>query len=260
MSDDLAKLTPAQLAGFYRRLAAAVESRKGVLRVSLASLLMNHWLDNRDRNSTFVFDAPEHLRGHSQVADVLRYHRRVFLTEEKARVGPGVMKWAGVLPRWLGKAPFTKWDGLAPLSLDYQSLVEVPLRYQLTGTDADRDLLYALHGFQLKSSVVISIDRSAPPRNGTLRLRFESFTAQVIDRYDWDYTEHLTVPNPDYRSKAPDAVKPDSDRVTVFHSNARRLEEAGLAAPYDLKTNAWRVTDGNLVANADVDTSRSLQN
>jgi hypothetical protein len=143
---------------------------------------MNHWLDNRDRNSTFVFDAPEHLRNHTQVTDVLAYHRRVFLTEEKARVGSGATKWAGVLPRLLGKVPFPKWDAGVPLALDYQSLVEVPLRYQITGNDADRDLLYALHGFQLKSRVSLSVDRSAAPSNGMLRLGFDSFTAQVIDR------------------------------------------------------------------------------
>jgi hypothetical protein len=83
----------------YRRLAAAVDARKGNLRISLANLLMNHWLDNRDRNSLFVFDAPEHLRNHERVLDVLAYHRRVFLTEEKARVAAGITKWAGVLRR-----------------------------------------------------------------------------------------------------------------------------------------------------------------
>jgi len=258
MSDDLAKLPPAQLAGFYRRLATAVDGRKGVLRVSLASLLMNHWLDNRDRNSTFVFDAPEHLRNHSQVTDVLAYHRKVFLTEEKARVGPKTSKWAGVLPRLLGNAPYAKWDGKLPLPLEYQSLVEIPLRYQVTGSDADKDLLYALHGFQLKSKVVLSFDHSAPAPAKQVRLAFDEFSAQVIDRYDWDYTEHLTVPNPDYQSKEADAVKPGSDRVVVFHSNARRLEEAGLAAPYNLQTNAWRMTDQRLIDRAQVDLSRKL--
>jgi hypothetical protein len=45
MSDDLAKLSPPDLAVFYRKLAASVDARKGVLRVSVAALLMNHWLD-----------------------------------------------------------------------------------------------------------------------------------------------------------------------------------------------------------------------
>ena len=258
MSDDLAKLSPPELAVFYRKLAASVDARKGVLRVSLAALLMNQWLDNRDRNSTFAFDAPEHLRSHPQVREALAYQRRVFLTEEKARLPGGVTKWAGVLPRLQGKAPFTKWDGSLPLALDYQSLVEMPLRYQLTGNDADRDLLYGLHGFQLKSRVTLSVDKSAAPSTGGLRLKFDQFTAQVIDRYDWDYSEHLKVPNFYYGSKEAGALRPDSKYIEVHHSNARRLEEAGLAAPYNLQTNQWPVLDAAISGPAVIDPSRSI--
>jgi hypothetical protein len=89
--DVLAPLPPAQVAAFYRRLAASVDAHRGKVKVSLAALLMGHWLDNRDPQSTFVFDAPDHLRESIDVASVLGYHRRVYLTEEKARLG-GTMK------------------------------------------------------------------------------------------------------------------------------------------------------------------------
>ena len=170
----------------------------------------------------------------------------------------GVTRWAGVLPRLQGKAPYNKWDGSAPLVLDYQSLVEMPLRYQLTGNDADRDLLYGLHGFQIKSRVTIVFDKTALQPTGNLHLRFDQFTAQAIDRYDWDYSEHLKVPNFDYGSKAPGALRPDSKYIEVHHSNARRLEEAGLAAPYNLQTNPWTVVDPAMAGPASVDQHRSI--
>ena len=246
--DVLAKLSIDELWAFYSRLADAVDRHRGALSSSLAALLMRHWLENRDPRSTFVFDAPEHLRTHSQVRGVLAFHRRVFLSEERARFSGGVLRWAGVLPRLMGVRGFTKWGGSPPLTLDYQSLVEMPLRYQVTGDDADRDLLYALHGFQMKSTIVVSAVATA---NGW-RVSFQSFEAEVIDRYDFDYSEHLTVPNPDFGSKAPGAVAPGAKNVVVYHRNAKRLEDAGRAAPYDVHSRKWSVGDAALRSTAEV--------
>ena len=94
---------------------------------------------------------------------------------------------------------------------------------------------------------------------GRVRIVFSSFTAQVLDRYDWDYSEHLTVPNPDFGSKEPDAVTPKSDRVVVvYHKNAERLEKASLAAPYDVRSKSWAVTDAAVTAPAEIDPRKSL--
>jgi hypothetical protein len=259
MADDvLAPLPPVQVAGFYSRLAASVDAQKGDLQVSLAALLMRHWLDNRDATSVFAFDAPPHLRASRDVASVLDYHRHVYRTEEKDRLGGTTKteKWAGVLPRLQGTPPYPRWNGAIPLNIDYSSLCELPLRYQLTGNNGERDLLYALRGFQLKTFVTVV----ATPITGSKKMSvmFRSFEAQVLDRYDWDYSEHLTVPNPDYGISRSDAVAPKLEKVVVYHSNARRLEVAGLAAPYDVRTNRWRVTDASLVAPAVVDPTRSL--
>jgi hypothetical protein len=264
MADELAKLPPAQVAGFYRRLADQVDKKKGKLEVSLAALLMRHWLDNRDATEVFHFDAPAHLRGHGSVADVLRYHRGVYLTAQRAKLTGGSEKWAGLIPRLQGRPPYAKWDGSGVMNMEYQSLVELPLRLQITGDDADRDLLYGLHGFQLKSNVTVAVQGS--PGSRRLRVTFTSFQARVIDRYDWDYSEHLTVPNPDFGSKAAGAdfgelsraVAPGSKTVVVYHSNAQRLEKAGMAAPYDLETNAWTVTDAGITGPGEVDPTRSL--
>ena len=239
MADHLAALQPAELAKFYSRMADGVDANRGSLKVSLAALLMRQWLKNRDPKSLFEFDAPEHLKDRDEVLDTLAFQRRVLLTQEQARFTGGVTKWAGVVPRIVGKAPFPKWDTKGSLSMDYQSLVEMPLRYQLTGDDADRDILYGLRGFQLKSSVVLSAAGTAP--NGNLKLVFQGYTAQASDRYDWNYSEHITVPNPDFGSRDPAAVAPKERKIVVYHKHAKRLEDASLAAPYDLRTRPWPV-------------------
>lgn len=251
MSDLLAPLTPVELSAFYRRLADAVDKNKGQLKTSMAALLMRQWLDNRNSSSTFEFDAPDHLKNRTPVIEALDFHRKVFLTQEKARFTGGIEKWAGVVPRLKGQAPFPKWDGKSPLSMDYESLVEMPLRYQLTGDDADKDILYGLRGFQLKSNVLLTA--VAMPGNSKLKVMFQLFQAQVRDRYDWDYSEHLTVPNPDFNSKLPNAVAPTLQTIVVYHKHAKRLEDAGLAAPYDLRSKPWDVMDARLKMPAEID-------
>lgn len=261
MADDvLAALSTQAVAAFYSRLADSVDARKGKLDVSLAAMLMRMWLKNRQRGAELPLEAPAHLRNHAQTQATLLFHRRVFLTEQKARVG-GREIWAGLMPRLQGRAPHQKWDLNRPLTMDYESLAEFPLRYQLTGNDADRDLLYSLHGFQLHSTVNVSGTLLPKPVDGRaqkVRVTFQSFTAYAHDVYDWNYAEHLSVPNPDFGSKDPSAVAPGSKTVVVYHKNAKRIEDAGLAAPYSFKTNAWQITDASLVAPADVDPARSL--
>lgn len=256
MSDELAKYTPTQVAGFYKRLADQVDKNKGALTASLAATLMRQWLTNRNPKSVFVFDAPAHLKSHGSVLDVLKYHRAVYLTEKKANFTGGSSKWAGIIPRLQGRPPHPKWSGVGAMSMEYQSLVELPLRLQLTGSDADRDILYALHGFQLKTNVSVTVQ--SVPRSNRLRLTFCSFQARVLDRYHWDYAEHLTVPNPDFGSADPAAIASKSKTIVVYHSNAKRLEVAGLAAPYNLETKPWAIADVAIMGPAEIDPTKSV--
>lgn len=254
MSDVLANLPADQVAAFYSRLADVVDANKGSVSVSLAAILLRQWLTNRNSTFEFALDAPAHLKTQSDLVSVLKYHRAVFLTEQKARVGSNE-KWAGLIPRSQGKG-YPKWNGVGELTMEYQSLVEIPLRYQLTGTDADKDILYALHGFQLNSKVSISL--ISPMPGSSANVRFNSFETQVIDRYDWDYNEHLTVPNPDFGKTYPNAVTPSANKVVVYHKNAQRVELAGLAAPYNIKSKFWTVTDQSIVGSATVDLNKVI--
>jgi len=179
MGDELGKQSPSQVAGFYKRLADSVDNNKGSLQMSLSAALMRHWLTNRDPKSLFEFEAPDHLKTNEKVIDTLKYHRQVYLTEEKARLTGGTEKWAGIIPRLKGKPPYPKWNGIGAISMEYQSLVELPLLYQLTGSDEERDLLYGLHGFQLKTKV--SVTASIIKNSQKLRVVFANFEAAVID-------------------------------------------------------------------------------
>ncbi|MFY0573821.1 hypothetical protein ACN28S_05135 [Cystobacter fuscus] len=125
--------------------------------------------------------------------------------------------------------------------MNYECLVEVGdglfdlVRIQQQGTAEERDLLTALRGFQLGSRVTVT-----GVRQGTkVQIQFSSWVVWARDRYDWDYSEHFTVPNPDYKSKRADAVRPGDQMLTVYHRNAERLEKANLAAPFNVLTNDW---------------------
>ena len=60
------------------------------------------------------------------------------------------------------------------------------------------------------------------------------------------------MPNPDYQSKAADAVRPTDQTLTVYHKNAQRLEVAKLAAPFDVASYKWPVTDKSVTGPASV--------
>lgn len=256
MADYLQPLPPPQVAAWYRRLADAIGRRQIYGTEPLASQMLRLWLDNRDATSTRTLAAPRHLKESQYVRDVQCYHRRVFLTEERARFTAGSARWAGVLPRLQGLPGFDRWNPTQPLSLHYQSLVEISLFEQVRGTDESRDLLTSLRGFQLTSRVVVT----GAPVSGSfnVRITFNQWICTVQDRYDWDYSEHFTVPNPDFQSTAPSAVRPGDQRLTVYHSNARRVEQAGLAAPYNVEIGPWPVSDAAIIGQATVDCRRRL--
>lgn len=246
MTDYLGQLPERQVAAWYGRLARSMSTQSVNGAPALAPIFLQHWLDNRDQRSTFNFDPPPHLKESSYVVDVLRRHRDIFLSQRAAANGRIV----GVITRLRSGV----WDLSNLLQLDYHSLVEVGgglidlIRIQRSGTPGERDLLTALRGFQLHSRVWLEGARS---QNDARRVQVSIhwWMAYITDRYDWDYSEHFTVPNPDFNSHAGDAVRPRDRQLTVYHSNARRIERAGLAAPYNIRSNHWHVT-GQLLTGA----------
>ena len=262
MADDYLKnYSVDQVAAWYLRLAAAWDANMPDLQPTLAGAFLRTWVNNRSRDAKIEFDAPDHLRSHASVFAVQSFHRDVFLSNKKARFSGGTEKWAGILPRVQGAPGFTRWNMKGDLALEYESLCDVApdiwaiAKIQRSGSNADRDIFGSLRGFQLKSKVTVS----APPSSGTLvKIMFKTWVSSGTDRYDWDYSEHLTVVNPDFGSKAADAVRPQDKTLTVYHSNAKRLEDAGKAAPYQVVLKPWTVADARLTAPANIDIKRRL--
>src|SRR5262245_37728835 len=115
MADYLASLPESRVAAWYRRLADRIGRERVDGQEPLAAIFLRHWLDNRDPNSTFEFQAPGYLQNSAYVISVLEFHRAVFLTEQKARFTGNRYSWAGVLPRIQGLRGFTYWDLRGPL-------------------------------------------------------------------------------------------------------------------------------------------------
>ncbi len=247
-ADILGTMPVRQVWEWYGRLAQAISTRQVAGGGEpLASRFLRRYLSPRSgpgRGSAaqpiFVFDAPDYLKADSRLRDELLYHRKVYLTQEQARLGGG-SRWAGIRPRWENPGSYN-WNQSDPLSMHYEALVSQSLTLQVFGSQEEKDLFNALGlGYQLRTEVVVSVSQASG--GNELDVTFQQFQAKVVDRYDFNYTERLTVPNPDHGSTSPGAVCPGCDRITVYHSNARRMEDAHLAAPYDLESVAWDVSD-----------------
>lgn len=256
--DVLAPLPAEAVAGWYGRLADFSEGEGG----DLSALFLRLWLKNRNPEATMTIPAHPHIITSSLVTATLPHHRSVYLTEEKGRFTEGGERWAGIIPRLQGQAGFQKWDGTGTLVLHYECLAEGTNPYVAAAqyklgllSKPDADVFTSLHGFQLRTDVEVG---AAPNAAKKLTVKFQKFEASARDRYDWNPAEHLTMPNPDFGSKAPGAVRPDLKKIVVYHSNARRLEKAGMAAPYNLESKPWSVTNTAVTGSATIDPNKTL--
>jgi hypothetical protein len=189
------------------------------------------------------------------VTDVLAFHRAVFLTQEKGKFNPLPERWVGLIPRLQTGA----WDGNSILSLEYTSLSDVAPdrlaigRLYVTRPPKKWDIFTSLRGWQLKSSVQVSGKKGA-----MVQVTFLQWTAMGEDVYDFNKNERLTLPNPDFNSKESFAIAPMDKEIQVYHTNALRLERAGLAKPFKVKVRPWLVTDPKLFAPAEIDPKKRL--
>ena len=253
MTDILADYPVAAVAAWYARLADEVGKRKLDGSTPLSSQFLRAYLANRNPKSLLLFPPPTYLTQHRKVNEAQRFHRRVFLSEEQARIS-GRRQRAGIAPR----LEDGRWSGQGSLTMSYESLVEIGsslaeiAQIQLRGSQEEQDLFTSLRGFQLRSTVLVSGQREGD----FIDVRFDRWQCAAIDRYDWNYDEYLTMPNPDFGRRAPGSVRPDLRSFRVYHKNAKRLEEAKLAAPFDLQVGLWSVTDPEIAGPARVAAKR----
>lgn len=209
MEDPLAKFSPKEVAAWYLRLASFVEREAELTNVTqpLSGLFLRTWIENRTLDKVYEFEPPAHLKDSMVVRNTHSFHRDVFLTKKKARLGeqsaiylltanlrtprPADEQWRGVLPR----IQQGKWDMIKNpfLDLEYSSLCDFAptqndvIRVQKTGTPAERDLLTSLRGFQLKSKVRLI----AVVSENSVVFHFISWVASGTDRYDFRESEGL---------------------------------------------------------------------
>lgn len=252
MADDvLANFSVKEVHAWYLRLAATIAKKTIKGKTPLSAQLLHTYLTNKKNGAEITFTAPDYLQNYFKVKDVLNFHRAVFLSDQKARTGSGE-KWAGLVPRLHDN----RWDGTSKIAMNYESLCEIGstmeiVRIQISGTEEERDLFTSLRGFQLRSDVEMTGQKLA----FSVTAAFKSWNAVGLDLYDFNYNEHLTMPNPDFGSKSAGAIEPGSRTIRVYHKNAKRMENAGLAAPFKVKVGPWKVADTALLASSRLNTS-----
>lgn len=279
--DYLAPLTVYQVAAFYRRLAQMIESIVGKGN-SLASILLLHWLEGKGADKEFD---SAFVKGMPEIDEfLLKNVRPVFLTEEKAQLHSG-SKWAGIVPRLKRTGDFASSDprdanGNYPMMYEPHTVFEpvttiqfasVMKKYQKTKALSEKekhdlDIYTSLHAFALQSKVVASaspatIGISANSRNSmeirNYTVSFKAWKVHVEDKYDWNTGLGFPVPNPDFKSTLPDAVAPDKEVITVYHKNAGRIENAGLANQYKVRSSEWDVVNSAILAPKTIDVYRA---
>jgi hypothetical protein len=255
MTDYLSRLSEPEVAGFYRRLAASIQAKFGG--DSLAAILLLHWLDGKGR--TKVYPA-RYVKDLVEVRDHLQnVARPIFLSAKKTP--SGII--GGIVPRIKAAAKSAQLNSRHKMHLEGN--VETPLSIQAkayVGMNVDPrelDALYALHGFTVISDVTVITVKSCglsvfgksrttgPPGlllsqcNGpeVYDVSFERWICKASDEYHWNPEKHINVPNPDFGSKDQGAIAPDESTITVYHSNAIRLEKAGLAKSFHDESEPW---------------------
>jgi len=128
------------------------------------------------------------------------------------------------------------------------------IRIQLSGTAQERDLFTSLRGFQLRSDIKVT----GSPKGKLVAVKFNSWTATGHDRYDFNYNEHLTLPNPDHGSKDKDAIRPDLEKFRVYHKNAKRMVDKGLAAPFKVEVGPWKIIAQEVVKDGLIDPKKNI--
>jgi hypothetical protein len=246
MADYLAKLPEREVAAFYRRLALSIRAQfRGD---SLAATLLLHWLDGGGKTKIY---SSKYVRDLAEVRSYLRTARLIFLSQRPTPTG----SIGGVVPRLKGTIKCNPPSG--PFSMHLEGNVETPLSIEAkaaVGIKVDPrelDALYALHGFTLISDVVASASSAANSR--TYSIKFDRWQCKASDEYHWNPDKHIIVPNPDYGSKDKGAVAPDDKDITIYHSNAIRVEAAGMAKPFHDESEPWdEKTDLTVVGPATV--------
>jgi hypothetical protein len=198
--------------------------------------------------------------------------RSVFLTKEKVA---HTKVWGGIKPRIKRTGNFAQTDPKRDTQGDYEMMyegppitpiklsefVEILKKYQNTKSLSEKekrelDIFTSLHTFGLQSNVVmkarpkpqsVPVNASGKIIMSNYDVEFKSWTTNVVDDYDWNVKLGFPIPNPDFNSKVSGSIAPTKETIVIYHENARRVENAGLAVPYKVISDPWTVTEKRVI-------------
>lgn len=242
--DILSTATIDEVHGWYSRAADRLDAdaRRYGAPGSFAGSNLRRFLNPTDesrRSSTanrMTLQIPSYVISHPTVEAAVDYHRRVYLSQEAARLSGGSSRILGAVRRLRDPAG-TGWFVGTPMQMHYESLVEFPTLTppSLFVSDEGRaqhfDTRNAIGSCQLRTEVQVVVDSSR--RRGTFLL----FLCYLWDNYDFAAGRHLDLPNPDHGRST--GLCPHLEEITAYHSNLDRLRSAGRAHDFYWISQAW---------------------
>jgi hypothetical protein len=137
--------------------------------------------------------------------------------------------------------------------------VSIPWLESITAAMAGRnfdtnalDLALSLHRFGIHSEARVRATRRGT--TNTWDVVFARWEAEAFDRYDFNRKLAFPAPNPDFQNPhgLQSPVASSKEWIRVYHRNALRMETAGLAAPFAVRSDPWQVTDPEITRPATV--------
>lgn len=242
--DILGTATVDQVHGWYSRAADRLDTEArsyGAPRSFAGSnlrLFLNPTAESRrsTRSSRVALQVPAYAQTHPTVAETVEFHRRVYLSQERARFTGGSTRVAGAMVRLRNPAGHGWFVG-TPMLMHYESLVEIPvvpptpLLFSGAGRAQHFDVRNAVGSCQLRTEVQLVI--GARRRTGM----FLVFNCFLKDDYDFARGRHLDLPNPDHGEAS--GICPRREQLRAYHSNLHRLRAAGRAHDYYWISQPW---------------------
>ena len=242
--DILGTASVAEVHGWYSRAADRLdrEARGFGAPASFAGSNLRLFLyptatsRSSSRASRMQVQIPDYAQTHPSVRETIEYHKRVYLSQERARFTAGPPRIAGALVR-IRDPSGLGWIVGTPMMMHYESLVEIPVPppaewwFSVDGRAQHLDVRNAIGGCQLRTEVFLYVDSSR--RRGT----FTVFLCYLKDDYDFARGRHMDLPNPDHGVSS--GICPQRSGFLAYHSNLHRLRSAGRAHDFYWISQPW---------------------
>ncbi len=243
-ADILGTASVAEVHGWYSRAADRLDREARALgapssfAASNLRLFLNPTPATRrsSRSSRITIQIPDHAKDHPAVRETIEYHKRVYLSQERARFTGGSSRIAGALLRARNPSGYG-WIVGTPMMMHYECLVDIPLTppaallISSAGRAQHFDVRNAIGSCQLRSEVHIYVD------SGRRRGTFTVFNCFLTDDYDFARGRHMDLPNPDHGTSS--GICPQEDEIRAFHTNLHRLRSATRAHDFYWISQPW---------------------